>query len=400
MALTDTAVRQSKADRKPYKRYDERGMYLLVTPSGGRLWRLKYRYGGKEKTLALGAYPDVSLKRARERRDDARRLLADGRDPAAQKKAEKAAQAAKEATLETLGREWLAAQNWASNYGEKVEGRLRRHIFPLLGHRPITEITAPDLLVALRRIEKAGNIETARRAKQHVSRIYRFAIAAGQVTHNPAEGLEEALVAKPRAKHFAAVTDPDKLGALLRAIDGYNGTPEVSAALRLVPLLFVRPGELRRAEWAEVDLDGALWEIPSKKMKTGRPHLVSLSTQALDILHELRPWTERSRYVFPGRGNRPMSDAAMTAAFRRMGYSGDEVTAHGFRATARTLLDETLDFRPDWIEHQLAHAVRDANGRAYNRTTFLNERRQMMQAWADYLEALKAGKPKIVPMRA
>lgn len=327
--------------------------------------------------------------------------MAAGVDPSQERKREKAAQAERASnTLESVAKEWLDAQGWASNYREKVEGRLKRWIFPLLGNRPLRDITAPELLTALRRIEAAGNVETARRAKQHVSRVYRFAMAAGKADGNPAAGLEEALQAKPKANHFAAVTDPDRVGEVLRAIDAFQGTPAVTAALKLAPMLLVRPGELRRAEWEEIDLDGALWAIPAEKMKMRQAHLVPLPTQAVTILRDLQPWTSRSRYIFPGgrSAHRPMSENALTAALRRIGYANGEVTVHGFRATARTLLDEVLDFRPDYIEHQLAHQVRDANGRAYNRTTFLEQRRAMLQRWADYLDELRAGDSKVVPL--
>lgn len=397
--LSAAEIKAATFKGRAFKLADGGGLTLLVDATG-KHWRFRYRYGGKERMISFGSVGDVSLAEARDQRKEARDLLRDGIDPVAHKRAHKAAQAAQEATLQKVAQEWLAGQQWASNYREKVEGRLRRHIYPLLGRRPIGAIAAPELLEALRRVEKAGTIETARRCNQHVARVYRYAIAAGLATHNPAAGLEEALAAKPRTRHFAAITDPDKLGALLRAIEGFDGTPQVRAALRLAPLLLVRPGELRRMEWAEVDLDSALWSIPAEKMKMDRDHLVPLPDQAVDILRELEPWSAGGRYVFPGGRSveRPMSENAMTAALRRIGYSGDNVTVHGLRATARTLLDEVLQFRPDYIEHQLAHAVRDANGRAYNRTTFLNERRSMLQTWADYLDGLRENKGKVLSM--
>lgn len=398
--LSATQVKGAIFEGRPYKLADGAGLTLLVDASG-KHWRFRYRFAGKERMTSFGSFPATSLAKARQRRDEARELLDDGIDPVAHRRAQKAAQAAQEATLEKVARQWLDGQQWASNYREKVEGRLKRHIFPLLGHRPIGEISAPELLDALRRIEKAGTIETARRCKQHVSRVYRFAIAAGEATHNPAAGLEEALAAKPRARHFAAITDPDKLGELLRAIEALDGTPQVRAAMRIAPMLLARPGELRHMEWTELDLGGALWSIPAVKMKMDRDHLVPLPDQAVAILREIEPWTGSGRYVFPGgrSAERPMSENALSAALHRIGYTGDEVTIHGLRATARTLLDETLGFRPDFIEHQLAHAVRDANGRAYNRTTFLNERREMLQTWADYLDGLRDRKGKVVSMR-
>lgn len=397
--LSASQVRAARYEGRAYKLADGGGLTLLVDATG-KHWRFRYRFAGKERMASFGSAEDMSLAKARDHRKNARELLDDGIDPIAHKRAQKAAQAAQEATLEKVGTEWITAQTWVSSYREKVEGRLKRHIYPLLGRRPVAEITAPDLLDALRRVEKAGTIETARRCKQHVSRIYRFAIAAGEATHNPAAGLEEALAAKPRPRHFAAITDPDELGGLLRAIEGFEGTPQVRAALRVAPYLLARPGELRQMEWTEVDLDGALWSIPAAKMKMDRDHFVPLPRQAVSILRDLAPWSQGGRYVFPGgrSATRPMSENALTAALRRIGFTGDEVTIHGFRATARTLLDETLGFRPDFIEHQLAHAVRDANGRAYNRTSFLNERRDMLQVWADYLDGLREKKGKVVAL--
>lgn len=388
--LSAPQVKAASYQGRGFKLADGGGLTLLVDATG-KHWRFRYRFAGKERMTSFGSLPDVSLAEAREQRHDARQLLKNGMDPVAHKRAEKAARAAETETLKKVAGDWLDAQQWASNYRSKVEGRLKRHVYPQLGKRPIGEVAAPELLDALRRIEKAGTIETAYRCKQHVSRIYRFAIASGLANHNPAAGLEDALSAKPRAKHFAAITDPGQLGGLMRAIDGFDGTPQVRAALRIAPYLLTRPGELRRMEWAELDLDGALWSIPAEKMKMDRDHLVPLPNQAVSILREMEPWSGGERYVFPGGRSveRPMSENALTAALRRIGYTGDDVTIHGLRATARTLLDEALQFRPDYIEHQLAHAVRDANGRAYNRTTFFNERRDMLQTWADYLDGLR-----------
>lgn len=398
--LTAAAVKAAKFDGKPHKLFDGGGLFLHIMESG-RYWRLKYRHRGKEKLLAIGVYPYVSLQTARVRRDEARTLLAENRDPVEVRQAEKAQELAEAVTLESVAVDWLASNEWTEITRLRIEARLRRHIFPILGKRPLTEITAPDLLETLRKIEKNGTIETARRAKEHVARVYRYAIAGGLATVNPAEGLQEAMKARPRPRHFAAIIDPKALGGLLRAMQGYDGTPIVRAALMLTPLLLVRPGELRRMEWAEVDLEAGLWTLPGEKMKMRAPHLVPLPAQAVAILKELEPWTGASRYVFPSErtNTRPLSENTVNAALRRLGYTKDEVTAHGFRATARTLMDETLGFRPDWIEHQLAHAVRDANGRAYNRTSFINERRGMMQAWADYLDGLRKGKEQVIPLR-
>lgn len=399
MPLTDTAIRTAKPQAKPYKLADGGGMYLEVAPSGGKWWRLKYRYEGKEKRLSLGTYPEVSLKDARERREEARRQLAAGIDPSAHRQATKAARAAENAnTFEVMGREWFAKHSslWVDAHAKKVLGRLQNDIFPWLGGRPVTAITAPELLAALRRIEERGAIETSHRALQTCSHIFRYAIATGRADHNPATDLKGAL---PKAKktHLAAMTDPKEIAGLLRAIDAYHGELVTRCALRLAPLVFVRPSELRTAEWTEFDLDAAEWNIPAAKMKMREAHLVPLSTQAIAILREIQPLTGSGRYVFPSARTRqrPMSDNAILSSLRRMGVAKDEMSGHGFRAMARTVLDEVLHVRPDYIEHQLAHAVRDPNGRAYNRTAHLAERRKMMQLWADYLDELKASIDKL-----
>lgn len=403
MPLTDTAVRNAKpgvtpagkTTDKPYKLGDAGGLYLEVTPSGGKWWRLKYRYGGKEKRLSLGVYPDVSLKDARQRRDDARKLLANDVDPAENRKATKAAKVERAGnSFEVIAREWYAknSPNWAENHGKRILQRLERDLFPWIGGRPIAEITAPELLAALRRIEARGAVETAHRAHQNCGQVFRYAIATGRAERDPSPDLKGALPPMKQT-HLAAITDPKAIGALLRAIDDYQGQFVTKCALRLAPLVFVRPGELRKAEWAEFDLDKAEWNIPAERMKMREPHLVPLSAQAVEILRELHALTGGGKYVFPGArtNGRPMSDNAILAALRRMGFAKDEMSGHGFRAMARTILDEVLQVRPDYIEHQLAHAVRDPNGRAYNRTAHLAERRKMMQLWADYLDKQKAG---------
>lgn len=393
MALTDTAARSAKPQAKPYKLSDSGGMYLEVAPSGGKWWRLKYRIDGKEKRISLGVYPEVSLKEARDRRDEARKLLSNGVDPSAHKQAAKAATASQRAnTLEAVGREWYQVNesSWVPTYSVKILSRLERLVFPYLGARPVAEITAPEMLEILRRIEATGAVESAHRTRNYCSQIFRYAIATGRAERNPAQDLLGTLTpSKP--KHLAAVTDPNKVGELLRAIDGYSGTLAVKCALRLAPLVFVRPGELRAAEWAEFDLEAGEWNIPGERMKMGQPHLVPLSRQAVEILREIQPLTGNGRFVFPSARTkgRPMSDNAILAAMRRMGIGKDEMTGHGFRAMARTILDEVLGVRPDFIEHQLAHAVRDPNGRAYNRTAHRAERHAMMQKWADYLDGLK-----------
>jgi integrase len=381
---------------------DSGGLYLEVSPGGGKWWRLKYRFDGKEKRLSLGTYPDVSLKSARARRDDARTLLADGVDPGEQRKAMKAARGDRAAnSFEVVGREWFGkySPNWAPSHADKIIERLERDIFPWIGGRPIAEIKAPELLACLRRIEGRGALETAHRALQNCGQIFRYSVATGRAERDPCGDLRGALPPVNRS-HHAAITDPKGVGELLRAMDSYQGSFVTKCALRLAPLVFVRPGELRKAEWPEFDLDAACWNIPAERMKMKDAHLVPLAAQAVDILRELHALTGEGRYVFPGArtNGRPMSDNAVLAALRRMGYARDEMSGHGFRAMARTILDEVLGVRPDYIEHQLAHAVRDPNGRAYNRTAHLAERRKMMQQWADYLDTLKAG-ANVIPLR-
>ncbi len=393
MALTDVVVRKAKSTGKARKLFDSGGLFALVSPTGAKLWRLKYRYAGKEKLLALGAYPETSLVDAREKRDEARKLLHGGIDPGVQRKLEKAAQVSAAAnTMESVAHEWFEkfSAGWAPSHSRAVMLRLKNHVFPWLGSRGISEITPPEVLAVLRRVEGRGALESAHRVRTHLGMIFRFAISTGRAERDPTADLRGALpAAKP--EHMAAVTDPVQLGGLLRAIDNYpEGTPVVAAALKLAPMLFVRPGELRCAQWADIDLDKAEWRYTASK--TGQPHIVPLARQAVAVLRDLHPLTCRGPYVFPSaRTNaRPMSDAAINAALRRLGVAKETASGHGFRATARTLLDEVLGFRPDWIEAQLAHAVRDPNGRAYNRTAFLKERQRMMQEWADYLDKLAA----------
>lgn len=398
--LTDTAIRKAKPADKPQRLFDGGGLYLEVSPAGGKLWRLKYRFGGKEKRLAIGIYPDTGLADARGKRDEARKLLAAGIDPGEQRKAEKAAGGERAAnSFEIVAREWLARQTWVEGYRVKVEAWMTGDVYPYIGARPVAELAAPEFLRVARRIEERGAIESAHRVLQTCGQIMRYAIATGRTDRNPVADLKGALAA-PAERHHAAITDPAELGGLLRAIEGYTGDVVTRAALKLSALLFVRPGELRHAEWAEIDLDAAEWNIPAGKMKMRQPHLVPLCGQAVVILRELQPLTGRWQYVFPGGRSprRPMSNNAINAALRRMGYGTDSMTAHGFRATARTILDEVLGYRPDYIEHQLAHAVKDPNGRAYNRTAHLAERRKMMQGWADYLDGLRAG-GAVVPFK-
>jgi integrase len=400
LPLTDTKTRNAKPSTKRVRLFDERGLYLEVSPAGGKWWRLKYRHRGKEKRLSLGVYPDVSLKAARERRDDARRLIADGIDPSDNRKEKRAAIDAASTSansFEAVTREWLArfASEWAPKHKDRVIRRFERDIFPIIGSRPIAEVKAPELLAVLRRIELRGALHTAHRARGNCSQVLRYAIATGRCERDLSSDLRGALPPK-KGTHFAATTDPSKLAGILRAMDGYDGDLVVRCALRLAPLVFARPGELRHAEWKDIDLNAAEWRYESSKTK--QPHIVPLSRQAVEILRKLQPLTGSGRYVFPGArtSKRPMSDNAILAAMRRMGIGKEEMSGHGFRAVARTILDEVLGVRPDFIEHQLAHAVRDPNGRAYNRTAHLPERRKMMQLWADYLDGLKS-KPVAAP---
>lgn len=396
MPLTDTAIRKLKPVDKAQRLFDGGGMYLEVAKSGGKWWRLKYRFEGKEKLLSLGTYPDTGLAAARDKRDNARKLLASGVDPGEHRKAEKAAGVEKSAnSFEVVAREWFGKQrpSWVDGHANKVLMRLENDVFPWLGTRPIAEVTAKELLATINRIVDRGAVDSAHRALQNCGQIFRYAVVTGRAERNPAADLRGALPS-PKESHLAAMTDPDKIGGLLRSMDAYAGAFVTKCALRLAPLVFVRPGELRHAEWAEINLDKAEWNIPAEKMKMREAHLVPLSTQAVAILTELHPLTGRGKYVFPSaRGDkRPMSDNAILSALRRMGFEKDEMSGHGFRAMARTILDETLHVRPDFIEHQLAHAVRDPNGRAYNRTAHLVERRKMMQTWADYLDGLRIPK--------
>ncbi len=353
---------------------------------------MKFRFAGKEGLLAFGVYPDVSLKQARQKRDDARALLAQGVSPSEHRKATKASRGERAAnSFEVLSREWLAKQGpaWAESHRDRIMRLFERDLYPWLGGLPIADVTPQVLLTALRRIEARGAGDTAHRALGNCGQVFRYAVATGRAGRDPSRDLLGALV-PVKGKHFAATLEPRRLAEILAAMHGYEGTLVVRAALRLAPMLFVRPGELRRAEWSGFDLQAAEWRY--RVTKTDIEHLVPLSRQAVAILSELRPLTGfGSRYVFPGAHSvsRPMSENAVLAAMRRMGIGKEEMTGHGFRAVARTILDETLGFRADFIEHQLAHAVRDPNGRAYNRTAHLAERRKMMQRWADYLDELR-----------
>ena len=395
--LNDTRVRSAKSREKAFKLSDERGLFLLVMPTGSRLWRLKYRVNGREKLISLGAYPDVTLKRAREKRDAARRLIADGIDPSVQRKAERAALAQ---SFEGVAKEWLELQtkSLAPETISILTARLDSGLYPYIGSRPISAITAQEVLSALRRIESRGRHEAAHRVRALAGRVFRYAVATGRAQHDVAADLIGAL-APVKSKNFASVIDPVRVGELMRAIHGYSGHPVTALALKLAPLVFVRPGELRAAEWTEFDLVNAEWRIPGERMKMGDPHLVPLSRQALAILRELQPLARGGKYLFPSlrTRDRPMSDNTINAALRRMGYTSEEQTGHGFRSMASTLLNEQ-GFPPDVIELQLAHTERNKVRAAYNKAQRLPERRKMMQAWADYLDGLRAG-GNVVPLK-
>lgn len=394
MPLSDLAIRSAKPAERPFKLSDSGGLYVEVMPSGSKLWRLKYRFAKKEKRLSFGAYPVVSLRDARDRRDAAKRLLSEGRDPSAEKRAEKVRLAVAAATtFEAVAREWherMRLGGWSDGHAKKVLQRLKNDVFPWVGSRPVSEISASELLAVLRRIERRS-LETAHKAKDSSGQIFRYAIATGRAERNPVPDLRGALP-PVRNQHFAAPTDPRRVGELLRMLEAFDGSFVVAIALKLSPLFFARPGELRMMRWRELDFDRNEWCYIATKSKSA--HVVPLSRQALMLLSELRPLTGSGLYVFPGGRDprRPMSDGAMNAALKRLGIdSQEELTPHGWRATARTLLHERLGFAPEAIELQLAHAVPDMLGRAYNRTKFLAERRRMMQAWADYLDVLKSG---------
>lgn len=403
MKLKDVAIKSAKPAAKPYKLADGGGLFLLVNASGSKLWRLKYRYAGKEKLLALGSYLYTSLVDARQGRDKARRLLAAGNDPAAHKKAEKVrVRTAAANSFEAVAREWLAlkADELAPVTFNKARWMLEVFAFPYIGSKPLTGIEPPDVLYALRKVEASGKLETLHRVKGRISEVFRFAIADGRATTDPTRDLRGAIKSKRAVKHLAALTDPKEVGALLCAIDGYRGTAETCAALKLAPLLFVRPGELRTAEWPQFELGGPnpSWRFFVTKTKTH--HIVPLSVQAVAVLTELQPLTgggaprkpDASRYVFPSVRTRarPMSENTVNCALRGLGYTGEQITGHGFRAMARTLLAE-MGWKPDAIERQLAHKASGPLGAAYDRAQFLDERRKMMQAWADYLDGLKRG---------
>ena len=393
--LTEARIRAAKPRQKPYKLSDSRGLYLLISRAGGRLWRFRYRYAGRESMLGLGSYPEVPLKTARDRCDEMRRIVAAGSNPAAFRREQRLS---KENTFAAIAAEWLAKQHFKGATLKKARWTFDSLINPYIGAAPIKALTPPAILEALRKLEARGKHETAHRTRQRISQVFRYAIASGHAESDPTRDLRGALTSVAQRSH-PAIIEPARVGELLRAIDGYVGDPSTVAALRLAPLLFVRPGELRGAQWSEFDLEAAEWRISAARMKMGEQHIVPLSRQALAILRELQPLTGHARYLFPSlrTRERPISENTLNAALRRLGYSKDEMTAHGFRAMASTLLNEQ-GFPPDVIELQLAHAERNQVRAAYNRAQRLAERRQMMQAWADYLDRLRAGS-KVIPIK-
>ncbi len=393
MSLTNVAIRNAKPDTKPYKMSDEKGLYLQVT-STGKYWRMNYRFAGKQKTLAFGVYPDVSLAEAREKRDEARKLLANDTDPSLVKAVKKQAKyEASENTFEAVAQEWYAKKlpTWAPATAIKVKRYLEKDLYPWLGRRPIGEVGAPDLLMTIRRVESRGALELAHRIREYAGQVFRYAVATGRADRDPSGDLRGALP-PVKTKHHASITEPKQIGELLRAINGYSGSFITKCALQLAPLTFVRPGELRHAEWAEIDLEAAEWRIPGAKMKMKDRHIVPLSRQAVEVLESIHPLTGSGRYVFPGLRtyDRPMSENTINAALRRLGFEKDEMTGHGFRSMASTLLHEQ-GWPHEAIERQLAHAERNSVSAAYNYAEHLAKRREMMQHWADYLDELKAG---------
>ena len=415
LITSEAVVRAVKPDDSRKRILDGDGLFLLLfAKRGAHSWRLDYRFQGKRNTLTLGSYPDTSLALARRKADAARKLLAEGFDPSQQRKAEKEVWAEERAvaereaqglpavgTVEAVAREWFAVRRdgWSKTYGDKEIARLEADVFPYVGRVPAADITGPQLLEVMRRIEARGVVETAHRALQDSGQVFRYAVATGHAKYNPARELKDAL-RQPNPRHFPAIVEPKRLGELLRAMDNYAATPVVRAALKLAPMLLLRPGELRFAEWPEIDLEAAMWSVPAVRMKrelrqkiNGTPHLVPLPKQAVAVFRELQALTGLGKMVFRGERHhdRAMSENTVNAALRAMGFSAEEVTGHGFRATARTMLHERLSYSPDVIEAQLAHTVRDSLGRAYNRTEFVDQRREMLQTWADYLDKLRQG---------
>ena len=392
--LTATQVKQAKPKSKQYKLADGGSLYLLVKTNGHKYWRYDYAFGGKRKTLSIGTYPALSLRDTRLKHQEAIEKIREGIDPSEQKQAAKLTRhLAAEDSFKAISLEWFETKmrDKSESHQKRTMAALENDLFPKLGIKPISQISSPELLATLKKIEARGAIETAKRARQTTGQIFRYAIATGRAINNPSEPLKDALKT-PKKKHHPTIIEPEEIGKLMVMIDNYTGTPIVKAALQLSPLLFQRPGEIRHMEWNEINWEDKRWEIPAEKMKMRQPHIVPISEQALGILVELKLLTEhRGKYVFPSQkgASRCLSDNSVRGALRTLGYSNERIVPHGFRAMARTLLDEVLGYRVEWIEAQLAHAVKDANGRAYNRTSYLKDRTAMMQAWADYLTRLK-----------
>lgn len=394
MALTDSAIKAAKPKASQYKLHDEKGLLLIVRPAGGKLWRLKYRFAGKEQQLTIGTYPEIGLKEARERRDAARKVIAEGKDPSTEKKRDKIAAAISAGNTFKVVAEEFIAKRQREGMADATVAKCRWHLDRLdkLQGRPIAEIEAFELLAVLRKMETRGNLEAARQVRSFASRVFRYGVATTRCKHDVAADLIGALTT-PTVKHHAAIVDPVEVGALLRAIDGFQGQPSTHYALRLAPHVFVRPGELRHAEWSEFDLDAAIWVIPAARTKMRKVHQVPLSRQAVAILREMHKVSGTGKLAFPGlRGaTRPLSENTFNAALRRLGYASDEMTAHGFRAMASTLLNQSGKWRPDVVERALAHGERDKIRAAYNRAEYWEERVTMAQWWSDHLDTLRDG---------
>lgn len=398
--LTDLALKNAKPGATSRRLSDGAGLYLEISPKGSKYWRMAYRYAGKQKTLAFGIYPEVSAPEARKAAQQARDHLAEGRDPGLVKKILKGTNCI-ENTFQAVAEEWIGKfkHMWTESHLKNVSGRLQRDIYPWIGNRPVDEITAPELLHVLRKIEMRGHIESAHRASTNVGQVFMYAIATGRAERNPAADLKGA-IPPATVKHMSSITDPEEVGELMRAFDRYHGSPLTKYALQIAAHVFLRSGEIRLAEWSEIDFEKAEWRIPicrmkgKKRDKEASPsayHLVPLAKQVLSILGEIHALSGQGKYLFPGLRSsvRPMSDATLTNALRRMGYSPEELHVHGLRATARTLIRQELEFDEEPIERQLGHAVKGPLGAAYNRADFVEERKRMMQAWADYLDKLK-----------
>lgn len=401
MALTVKQIDSAKAKKKSYRLPDGEGLFLEVPPKGSKRWRFRYRFEGKEKMISLGTYPEIPLKKARDRRREMRSLVADGINPSEVRKQAKAKAEGRD-SFEGVAREWFAkfSVGWSKGHAKSVLERLEKNVFPFIGGESIADLNAQDMLKVVQRIEARKAIETARRVRQICSQVFRYAVTVGLAERDPAADIKAALPpASKTVKHHASITDPKKIGVLLKAIDAFEGTFVIHCALRFIPLVFVRPGELRYAEWSEFDFEGKQWRIPGEKMKAGRPHIVPLSRQALEVLQELHALTGEGKYLFPSirTSARPMSENTINVALRRLGYTKEEMTCHGFRSMASTNLNEQ-GWPPDVIERQLAHVEGNSVRAAYNHADYMQERKKMMQAWADYLDGLKAG-GKVIPIQ-